>query len=199
MKVLVIGATGTIGKAIVEALAGRHDVMAASRSSSPLKVDLADQSSIAALFTSIERIDAVVCAAGEARFRPLANLTDADFELSVKSKLMGQVNVARLAADRVSDRGSITLTSGILARYPSPGSAAVSMVNAGVEAFARAAALEMPRGIRLNAVSPGWVTETLQALHMDPSPGTPAAVVARAYVQLVEGGGTGQVVEVNRK
>ncbi len=196
MKVLVIGATGTIGKAIVSAFGGRHEVLAASRRSSPLKVDIADKASIAALFRSTGPVDAVVCAAGDARFRPLANLADEDFDLSVGSKLMGQVNVVRVGREHVTDRGSITLTSGILASHPSPGSAAISMVNAGVEAFARAAALEMPRGVRVNVVSPPWVTETLQALRMDPSQGTPAAVVALSYVRCVEGGATGQVIEV---
>lgn len=196
MRVLVIGATGTIGKAVASALGGRHEVLAATRRSSPLKVDIADEASIAALFKEVGRVDAIVCAAGEARYRPLANLADEDFDVSIRSKLMGQVNVARAGKEHVTDGGSITLTSGILARYPSPGSAAISMVNAGVEAFARAAALEMPRGIRVNAVSPPWVTETLQALHMDTSQGTPAAIVARAYVQVIEGTGTGQVVEV---
>jgi NAD(P)-dependent dehydrogenase (short-subunit alcohol dehydrogenase family) len=196
MRILVIGATGTIGKPIVHALAGRHEVLSASRRSTPLKVDIADRASIAALFEVIGRVDAIVCAAGEARFRPLANLTDEDFNLSLRSKLLGQVNVARLGAEYVTDRGSITLTSGILARHPSPGSAAVSLVNAGLEGFVRAAALEMRRGVRVNIVSPGWVTETLEALHMDPKQGTPAAVVALAYLQAMERTGTGQVIEV---
>jgi NAD(P)-dependent dehydrogenase (short-subunit alcohol dehydrogenase family) len=54
----------------------------------------------------------------------------------------------------------------------------------------------MPRGVRLNIVSPGWLTETLNALHMDPAHGTPAAIVARAYVQSVEDRRTGQVIGV---
>jgi NAD(P)-dependent dehydrogenase (short-subunit alcohol dehydrogenase family) len=196
MKVLVIGATGTIGKAVVHALGGRHEVIAAGRTSAPLKVDIADRASIAALFTTTGRVDAVVCAAGEARFRPLANLQDEDFAVSIRSKLMGQVNLVRIGVDSVTDGGSITLTSGILSQRPSPGSAAVSMVNAGLEAFTRAASLEMPRGVRLNIVSPGWLTETLNALHMDPAHGTPAAIVARAYVQSVEDRRTGQVIGV---
>ena len=196
MKVLVIGATGTIGKAIVQALSGRHDVIEASRRSTPLTVDIGEKASIAALFRATGRVDAVVCAAGVARFRPLVNLTDEDFDLSIRSKLMGQVNVVRVGADYVTDRGSLTLTSGILGRRPLPGSAAVSTVNAGIEAFARAASLEMPRGLRLHVVSPGWVRETLEALHMDPAHGTPAVIVAGAYVQCIEGHGTGQIIEV---
>ena len=195
MKVLVIGATGTIGKAVVQALAGRHEIIPASLHSTPLKVDIGDKASLSALVAAIGRVDAIVCAAGNAAFRPLGNLTDEDFALSIGSKLMGQVNVVRLGMGSVNDGGSITLTSGVLARLPSPGSAAVSMVNAGVEAFARAASLVMPRGLRLNVVSPPWVTETLVALRMDPAQGKPAAAVARAYVQSVDGTATGQVIE----
>ena len=95
----------------------------------------------------------------------------------------------------VADKGSFTLTSGILSRQPMPGATAISMVNSGLEGFARGAALDLPRGTRINAVSPGWVTETLVALKMDPAGGTPAAQVARVYVKAVEGGMTGQVLD----
>ncbi len=108
---------------------------------------------------------------------------------------MGQVNVIRLGFDHVSDGGSITVTSGVLARLPMAGSAAISLVNAGLEGFVRAAALEAPRRIRVNVVSPPWVSETLVALKMDPSQGLPAATVARAYVRSVNGTETGAVIE----
>src|SRR4029453_19205469 len=142
-------------------------------------------------------VDAVVSAAGQAKFAPFAFLTDADFELSLRNKLMGQVNLVRLglARNAVRDGGSFTLTSGVLARAPIPGSAASSLVNAGLEGFTRAAALEAPRGIRVNVVSPPWVTETLAALGMDKSIGLPAATVAQAYVRAVEGKETGVVID----
>lgn len=108
---------------------------------------------------------------------------------------MGQVNLVRLGLDHVAERGSFTLTTGILARSPMPGSAAISLVNAGVEGFVRVAALEAPRGIRVNAVSPPWVSETLQALKMDPTQGLPAAVVARSYLRSVTGSATGSTSE----
>ena len=137
----------------------------------------------------------MVCAAGQARFAPLVELSDDDFQFSLANKLMGQVNLVRFGFDAVRDGGSFTLTSGVLARAPMPGSAAISLVNAGLEGFARAAALEAPRGVRVNVVSPPWVTETLQALGMDPGLGQPAATVAQRYVQSVEGSQTGAVLE----
>jgi len=142
------------------------------------------------MYRSLGTLDAVVCAAGQAKFAPLVQLSDADFTFSLDNKLMGQVNVVRFGFEHVQDGGSITVTAGSLAQTPTRGSAAVSLVNAGLEGFARAAALEAPRKIRVNAVSPPWVTETLQALNMDLSQGLPAAVVARAYVRSVTGSDT---------
>jgi NAD(P)-dependent dehydrogenase (short-subunit alcohol dehydrogenase family) len=190
---LVIGATGSIGAAVVHALEARHEVLSASQTRSALKVDLADPNSIKQLYANVGPLDAVVSAAGESAFRPLLALSDADFALCLTSKLMGQVNLVRFGADLLADGGSFTLTTGILSRQPMPGSAAISAANAGLEGFVRAAALELPRGQRINAVAPGWVRETLVAMKMDPEPGMPAAQVAETYVRAVEGDATGQV------
>jgi NAD(P)-dependent dehydrogenase (short-subunit alcohol dehydrogenase family) len=195
MRVLVVGATGTIGRAVVAAFEGHHDVVPVSFHKSAVKVDLASPESIAAMYREVGAVDAVVSAAGQAKFAPFADLTDADFAFSVANKLMGQVNLVRLGFPSVREKGSLTLTSGILARTPMVGSGAISLVNAAIEGFVRAAALEAPRGIRVNVVSPPWVTETLQALGMDPARGMPAATVARAYVQSVNGSQTGAVIE----
>ena len=129
----------------------------------------------------------MISCAGNAAFRPFADLTDADYELGLRSKLMGQVTLARIAKDHLHDGGSITLTTGMLPMHPMPGSASVSMVNAGLEGFVRAAALEMPRNLRINAVRPPWVKETMVKLGMDPTSGLASADVAEAYVAAVEG------------
>jgi len=195
MKVILIGATGTIGSAIAQALGSRHEVVPVSFSKSAIKVDLADKRSIMRMFEAAGRADAVISAAGLARFGPMTSLTDEDFALCLGNKLMGQVNVARVGIEYVNDRGSITLTSGILSRTPMMGSTAISLVNSALEGFARAAALEMPRGIRINVVSPNWVVDTLRAFNMDPATGTPVEVVAAAYVQALEGSMSGAVLE----
>ena len=192
MRIIVIGATGTIGRAVADALSATHTVIAASRHGDA-RVDIADSASIRALFAATGRVDAVVSAAGAARFRPIAELTDEDFAFSLANKLMGQVNVVREAIAHVADGGSITVTSGVLGQQPSPGSGAISLVNAGLEGFARAAALEAPRGIRVNVVSPPWITETLRALGMPLEGGLDAAAAAQVYVQSVEGTETGVV------
>jgi NAD(P)-dependent dehydrogenase (short-subunit alcohol dehydrogenase family) len=196
MRIIVIGATGTIGRAVVTALEDRHELILASHRKAPVAVDIADPESIRALYVRAEGVDAVVCAAGRAAWKPLAELTDDDFAFSLENKLMGQVNLVRLGfgLGTVANGGSITLTSGILAQHPEPSSAAVSLVNAGLEGFVRAAALEAPRGIRVNVVSPSWVTETLQAMGRSVEGTLSAAVVAKAYLRSVEGNETGQVI-----
>jgi NAD(P)-dependent dehydrogenase (short-subunit alcohol dehydrogenase family) len=195
MRILIVGATGTIGRAVVTALSAGNEIVPVSRQSTAIMVDLAKPPSIREMYRAAGKVDAVVCAAGLAKFAPLAQLSDTDFRFCLDNKLMGQVNLVRIGFDHVEDRGSFTLTTGILARSPMAGSAAISLVNAGIEGFVRAAALEAPRGIRVNAVSPPWVSETLQALKMDPSQGLPAAVVARSYVRSVTGADTGSVIE----
>jgi NAD(P)-dependent dehydrogenase (short-subunit alcohol dehydrogenase family) len=194
VKVVVVGATGTIGRAVAEALSPRHEVVRASRHGE-VKADLEDAGSLARLFEAVKGVDAVVCCAGSAVFKPLAQLTDADFEASLRSKLMGQVNLARIALRHLRDDGSITLTSGVLAREPMPGGAAISLVNAGLEGFVTGAAIELPRGLRINVVSPPWISETLAALKMDPKGGIPAAACARAYVAAVEGKDQGRTID----
>lgn len=197
MKVVIVGATGTIGKAVADALAGRHEVVRASRHG-PVKADHGDPASLAALFQQVKDVDAVIACAGGAAFKPLAQLSEADLAASIRDKLTGQVNVGLAALRAVRDGGSVTLTSGVLSREPIPGGAAYSLVNGALEAFARAAALEAGRGVRVNVVSPPWISETLRALKMDPSIGIPAAACAKAYVAVVEGAQRGEILDARR-
>ena len=193
MRIALVGSTGTIGAAVAEALSLRHEVISIGNSRGDYRVDLASPPSIRALFQKLGTIDAVVCTAGQAKFGPLAQLTSSDFEVGLHNKLMGQVHLVRYGMEHVSDGGSFTLTSGILSRHPMPGSTAISLVNGALESFVRAAALEMPRAVRINVVSPGWVSETLAAMGRNPAEGTPAADVAKDYTASVEGAATGIV------
>ena len=195
MRIIVIGATGTIGKAVVEALQGKHDVVQVGHRHGDYQVDLADRGSIERLYEMVAPFDAVVSAAGLAKFGALDGLSDADFQFSLSNKLMGQVNLVRVGMSQIRDGGSFTLTSGVLSQEPMRGSSAISLVNAGLEGFARAAALELPRGVRINVVSPPWVSETLEAMGRDADAGMPAAQVARAYVESVEGSENGEVID----
>ena len=193
MKIIVIGATGTIGTDVVAALAGRHEVVGVTRHTHPA-ADLTDHASLEALFAKVADVDAVVSCAGDGAFKPLADLSDDDFAFSLRSKLMGQVNLARIAARHLKDGGSITLTSGALAQLAMSGAAAISMVNAGLEGFARSAQLDLPRGLRINIVSPPWLKPTMEKFGMDSSSGMSTADAAKAYVVAVEGELKGQVL-----
>ncbi|SHK47031.1 short chain dehydrogenase [Paraburkholderia terricola] len=194
MRILIVGATGLLGGELVKLLAAEHEIVTASRKGSDLHVDLSDKASIESMYRRAGTLDAVICVAGTAKFAPLASLADDDFSFSLANKLMGQVNLVRCGAAHVSQGGCFALTSGVLAQQPMEGSAAVSIVNAGVEAFARSAALELRGKARVNVVSPGWVAETLKSMGRDPSQGVPAATVAQAYKRSLGGSATGEVI-----
>jgi NAD(P)-dependent dehydrogenase (short-subunit alcohol dehydrogenase family) len=198
MRVLIIGATGIIGQAVATALESRHEVLRAARTSAELAVDIMQPESIDQLFRAIGAVDAVVCTApaGDSQpFGPIDSLTSDLCEAGLARKTLSQANLARVAATYLRDRGSITLTSGVTGRQPIVGATSASMVNGAIEGFVRAAALEMPRGIRINAVSPQWTIPFLEHLGMDPALGVPPAEVARGYVESVEGELTGTVID----
>lgn len=191
-RIAVIGGTGTIGSAVVDNLSeAGHEVVAVGHTSGDVQVDMADSASIEALYDQLGQLDAVVIAAGAAKFGELSELTEDDFHVGLNSKLMGQINLVRLGRDYVAPNGSFTLVSGVLAQNPMPGSAAISPANAAVEGFTRAAALEMEQ--RVNCVSPGWVSETLEQMGRDPEEGTPAVEVAEVFAAAVDGDATGEV------
>jgi NAD(P)-dependent dehydrogenase (short-subunit alcohol dehydrogenase family) len=196
MKIVIVGASGTIGKGIVHLLSQSHDLVKVGLRSGDFTLDLASKDSIQKLFDEVGAFDAVISAAGEATFGSLDELTDEKFMLALNSKLMGQINLVRLGRSYIRDGGSFTLTSGMLSQHPMPGSASISTVNAGLEGFVRAAALEMPRGVRINAVSPIFVKETMEILGMDSTHGMPSEKVALAYKEAAESQLNGEVLDV---
>lgn len=192
MRVLVVGASGTIGSAVVAALAGRHEVLRASRRSGDVRVDLGDAASVKALYAAVGALDAVVACAGEARWGPLESITDDDLAHLLATKVMGPVNLVRYGIPSLRDGGSFTLTAGVSSQKPTPAVAGLAMVNGALESFGRAAALDLPRGLRVNVVSPPWIKETAAKIGMDAP--LSAAENARSYVRLIEGAETGVVV-----
>jgi NAD(P)-dependent dehydrogenase (short-subunit alcohol dehydrogenase family) len=198
MKILLIGAQGTLGRAVREELGGRHELIAAGRNSGDLRIDLSDRDSIAAALAQAGPVDAVVSAAGNVAFGPLLDLTPEQWALGLNDKLMGQVNLALLASAHLNDGGSITLTTGILSDQPIRYGASATLVNGAIEGFVRAAAVELPRGVRINAVSPSVLQESMPgyAPYFRGFEAVPAARAALAFSRSVEGAQTGQVYRV---
>jgi NAD(P)-dependent dehydrogenase (short-subunit alcohol dehydrogenase family) len=195
-NIVIIGASGTIGQAIADRLEKTNTLIRVGHHQGDHTVDLGSKASIEALYERIGSCDAVICAAGLSRFASLEEASDEDFTISIGHKLMGQVNLVRIARRHVAPGGSITITTGLLARDPMPGTAPTALVNAGLEGFVRAAALDLAGKIRINAVSPIFVTSTAERMGM-PAAGTmTAAETAKAYEAAINGDMTGQVLDV---
>lgn len=198
MKILHIGAAGTVGKAVAAELGKRHELITAGVNNGRHHLDIADISQVRALFDKVGKVDAVVVTAGKVHFGPLAEITPEEFAIGLDSKLMGQVNVAQVAAQFLNDGGSITLTSGIVGEQPVRNGAAASLTNAAIEGYARGAAVELPRGLRINVVSPTLLEESVPAIGAYFYGFEPASSsrVALAYARSVDGAQTGQVYRV---
>jgi NAD(P)-dependent dehydrogenase (short-subunit alcohol dehydrogenase family) len=198
MKVIVIGASGTIGRAIVEELAPRHEIVTVGRTNGQVQADITKLDSVHAMFDKIGKADAVVVAAGSLHFGTLADVTPEQLNIGLQDKLMGQVNVALAAQRYLNDGGSITLTSGIVAEQPIRYGTNASMVNCAVEGFVRGAAIELSRGLRINVVSPNVLQESMEAYgpYFIGFEAVPAKRAALAYARSVDGLQTGQVYKV---
>ena len=197
-KILLVGASGTLGSAVAQHLRQQHQVITASRSDPLHRVDLGSDDSVTALLQTVGPLDAIVATTGNVHFGPLTQMSPAQFAQGLHDKLLGQVRLALLGQHHLLDGGSITLTTGILTEQPIAQGANATSVNAAIEGFVRAAALELPRGLRINAVSPSVLSEALDA-YGDFFPGfepVTAARAALAYQRSIDGIANGQVFKV---
>lgn len=198
MKIMIVGASGTIGKAVAAELGERHEIVTVGRNSGDLRMDISDAESIRAAFGAVGSVDAVVSTTGKVKFAPFEEMRAEDYEVGLRDKLMGQVNLVLIGRETVSEGGSFTLTTGVLDHDPIREGTSASMVNGAINSFAIAAAIEMPRGLRINVVSPGVIEEAMGVYApyfrgFDP---VPAARAALAYSRSVEGAQTGQIYRV---
>lgn len=197
MKILVIGASGTVGQSIVNELSRDHQVIRVGKTQGDFQVDLTSEESVEALFASTGKVDAVISATGGVHFGPLGEMTSAQFDSGLQDKLMGQVRLVLIGKAFVNPGGSFTLTSGILAQQPIRTGVNATTVNTALEGFVLAAANEL-NGLRINAVSPTVLTESLES-YGPFFPGfesAPASRVALAYRRSVDGIETGRVYRV---
>jgi len=200
MKIILVGANGTLGKHIRQIFQeAKHEVISVGRTRGDFQVDLEKPESISKLFQQTGEFDALVCAAGDVAFAPFKDLTLDQWNFSFRSKLLGQIQLVQQALPYIRENGSFTLISGILADSPIFSGVAASTVNKALEGFVRAAACELPKGLRINLVSPTVLKDSLDA-YADFFPGFPAVdglSVAMAFQRSVMGIQTGQVFHVN--
>ncbi|MEM8510314.1 MAG: short chain dehydrogenase [Bacteroidota bacterium] len=198
MKIVVIGGTGTLGKPVVNYFKRDNEVIVAGRTTGDIVVDIADSASIKRLFEKVGVLDAIVSIAGEAKWGNFNSLSEEEYYIGLKSKLMGQVNLVRIGKDYLRSNASITLTTGILADDPVVQTASAAMVNGGIHSFVKAAALEMENGIRLNVVSSGMVADAYERYHSF-FPGhnpIPMEKMVQGYVRSVYGKGNGEIIRI---
>ena len=187
MKALVVGSNGLIGKQVVQHLKENgYEVIEASRSSNP-SLDIRNALSIESFYETLGEVDAIICAAGDAAFAPINKVTDADIQLSVNSKLLGQVNLVLKGLKNLRSGGVFIITGGTLAYSPMPQTSLIAMVNAGLEGFAKGVALELTEGRRIVIVHPTWVAETAAKMGEDPAPWPDAAKTAKTYLEALQG------------
>ncbi len=198
MRIIVVGATGTIGQAVVKELAPRHEIVHVAFKGGDVQVDITSSDSIKKMYQKVGTFDAVVSTTGTAKFGHFPDLTEEDFYVGIRNKLMGQINLVLIGQKLVNDGGSFTLTSGTLSHDPIVGGSAVSMVNAALEGFVVGAAIEMPRAVRINVVSPAVVQESMDKMgaFFRGHEAVPASRVALAFSKSVEGRLNGQVFRV---
>jgi len=198
VKILIIGGHGTIGKRVSDHFKEKHDVLIGGRSQGDVQIDIADSKSIHSKLESIGKLDAILCIAGEAKWAEFDTMTEEDFYIGIKSKLMGQVNLVRIGRTYLNPGGSITLSTGILADDPVPLTTSAAMVNGAIHSFVKALDLELKNDYRVNVVSLGLVEEAYEK-YKDFFPGhIPISMeqAVSAYERSVEGNESGQVIRV---
>ena len=197
MKIIVIGGNGTIGKKVTERLSQKHEVIVAGRNSGDVQVDFSDSKSIKTMFESLGQLDAIVAIAGDAKWDKFNNLSEDDFYIGIKSKLMGQVNVVRIGKNYLNKGGSITLSTGILADDPVDMTTSAAMVNGAIHSFVKAVVLELD-AIRVNVVCSDLVEDAYEK-YKDYFPGNtpvPMHKIVDGYVKCVEGKINGRILRI---
>lgn len=198
MKILIIGGNGTIGKKVSQKLLEKHEVIIAGRNSGDVQVDFSNSESIRSMFRKVGKLDSIVTIAGEAKWDKFENLSEEDFYIGIKSKLMGQVNVVRIGMNYLNSNGSFTLSTGILADDPVDMTTSAAMVNGAIHSFVKAVDLELENGIRINVVCSDLVEDSYKK-YKNYFPGNtpvPMTKIVDAYVKSIEGKITGRILRI---
>ena len=199
MKIIVVGANGAVGQTAVNAFGNRHEIIAVGRTSGDIQIDIEDQESVRSMYKQAGKVDAVVSAVGHGHFGAIAEMSSEQFMKGINHKVLPQVNLVLEGIEHMNDGGSFTLTSGVLNRDPIRGGACAAAANGAIDGFIAGAAVDMPRGIRINVVSPGLLQVSVNR-YDGFFPGHEAVSSERvglAFCKSVEGAISGQVIVVS--
>jgi len=198
MKIIVVGANGAVGQTAVSAFGNRHEIIAVGRTSGDIQIDIEDQESVRSMYSKVGKVDAVVIAVGHGHFGAIAEMSSEQFMKGIKHKVLPQVNLVLEGIKHMNDGGSFTLTSGVLNRDPISGGSCAAAANGAIDGFIAGAAVDMPRGIRINSVSPGVLQASVDRYEGFFPGHEPVSSerVGLAFCKSVEGVITGQVIVV---
>jgi NAD(P)-dependent dehydrogenase (short-subunit alcohol dehydrogenase family) len=199
MKIILVGANGAVGQTAVNAFGNRHEIIAVGRTSGDIQIDIEDLDSVRSMYKQVGKVDAVVSAVGHGHFGAVADMSSEQFMKGINHKVLPQVNLVLLGIEHMNDDGSFTLTSGVLNRDPISGGSCAAAANGAIDGFVTAAAVDMPRGIRINAVSPGLLQVSVDRYDGFFPGHEPVSSerVGLAFCKSVEGAITGQVIIVD--
>jgi NAD(P)-dependent dehydrogenase (short-subunit alcohol dehydrogenase family) len=197
MKIIVIGGTGIIGKAVVNSLKENHEVIVTSRTAGDYQLDIENKGAIAKMFEDIKDVDGIISTTGAAMMMPISDLTDEALDLALNNKMKAQINFIREGLKHLKKGGFITITTGTAGIQPFPGTSSISMACAGLEAFVKAVELENNTGIRINAIRPAMVTESAELFNMKVPFSVSAKDTAEVYKNVAEGNQSGEIVDVS--
>jgi NAD(P)-dependent dehydrogenase (short-subunit alcohol dehydrogenase family) len=195
MKIIIVGATGTMGRHLASAFEKEHEIVRVASSGGDILADITSIVSIEELFRQVGSFDALISTAGPTYVGPWKKLTDKEFRKGIEGKLMGQVNLVLVGQHYIKPKGSFTLIAGALTRDPQLNFANAAVANGAIESFVRAAAIELEDGVRINAVSPTVIEDSPQ--YFSYFPGEVPVTMKQlefGFRKSVFGANTGQVI-----
>ena len=196
MKIVIVGASGTMGTYLSNAFEKEHEVVRADRNNSDVQVDITSPAAIEKMYKEIGAFDALISTAGPTYVGPWKNLNEETFRVGVEGKMMGQINLVLIGQHYINPNGSFTLITGALTHAPQKNFANASAANAAVEGFVKGAAIELENGIRINAVSPTVIEASPQYFPFFPGE-IPVTMkqLEFGFRKSVFGASTGQVIK----
>ncbi|TPD71112.1 short chain dehydrogenase [Flavobacterium microcysteis] len=196
MKIIFVGATGTMGSYLVKALEKEHEVVRVASKGGDVTVDITSVASIEDMFRKIGPFDALISTAGPTFVGPWEKLDDKTFRQGVEGKMMGQINLVLIGQKYINPKGSFTLITGALTHEPQKNFANASAANGAVEGFVRGASIELKNGVRINAVSPTVIEDSPQYFPFFPGEiPTTMKQLEYAFRKSVFGSVTGMIIK----